>query len=57
MEVKIQESKDKFNNQLILDAEKLKDAAYQLNNQLQSTLDVVAPLITKERSKHKKAMV
>ena len=49
----IQEFKDKFNNQPILDVETLKDAVYQLKNQLQSTLDVVAPQITKKRSKQK----
>ena len=57
MDETIQEFKDKFNNQPILDAETLNDAVYQLNNQLQSTLDVVAPLITKKRSQHKEAMV
>ena len=54
MDETIQEFKDKFNNQPILDAETLKDAVHQLNNQLQSMLDVVAPLFTKKRSKQKK---
>ena len=54
MDETIQEFKDKFNNQPILDAEALKDAVYQLDNQLQSTLEEVAPLIIKKRSKHKK---
>ena len=31
----------------------LEDAGYQLDKQLQSTLEEVAPLITKKRSKHK----
>ena len=51
----IQEFKDKFKNQPILDAETLEDAIYQLNNQLQSTLGEVAPLTTKKRSNHKKS--
>ena len=51
----IQEVKDKFKDLPILDKETLKDALYQLNNQLQSTLDVVAPLSTNKRSKHKKS--
>ena len=51
MDETIQEFKD---NQPILDAETLKDALYQLDNQLQSTLEEVAPLITKKRSKQKK---
>ena len=46
MDETIQEFKDKFNNQPILDAETLKDAVYQLDNQLQSTLEEVLPLIT-----------
>ena len=50
----IQEFKDKFNNQPILVAETLEDAVYQLNYQLQITLEVVALLITRKRSKHKK---
>ena len=54
MEETIQEFKDKFNNQPILDAETLKDSAYQLYNQFQSTVDIVAQLITKKRSEHKK---
>ena len=54
MDETIQEFKGKFNNQPILDAEPLEDAVYQLNNQLQSTLDVIGSLITKKRSKHKK---
>ena len=37
-----------------MDAETLEDAVYRLNNPWQSTLDVVAPLITKKRSKNKK---
>ena len=49
----LQEFEDKFNNQPILDAKAPEDAVCQLNNQLQSTLDAVAPLITKKRSKHK----
>ena len=53
MDETIQEFKDKFNNQPIQDAETLKDAVYQLDNQLQSTPEEVAPLITKERSKQK----
>ena len=52
MDKTIQEFKDKTT----LDAETLEDVVYQLNNQLQSTLDVVAPLITKKRSEHKKVM-
>ena len=42
----IQEFKDKFNNQPILDAQTLKEAVCQLDNQLQNTLEEVAPLIT-----------
>ena len=57
MDETIQELKDKFNNLPILGTESLKDAVYQLNNQLQSTFDVVAPLVTKKRSKHKKSIV
>ena len=54
MDDKIQKFKDKFNNQPILDAETLKDAVYQLDNQLQNTLEGVVPLITKKISRHKK---
>ena len=54
MDEAIQEFKDKFNIQPILDAKTLEEAVYQLDNQLQNTLDEVAPLITKERSKHEK---
>ena len=54
MDETIQEFKDKFNNEPILDSDTLKDAVYQLDNQLQSTLGGGAPLITKKRSKHKK---
>ena len=44
----IQEFKDKFYNQPPLDAETLEDVVYQLDNQLQSTFEEVAPLITKK---------
>ena len=50
----IEEFKDKFNYQPTLDAETFKDAVYQLDNQLQSSLEEVAPFITKKRSKYKK---
>ena len=48
----IREFKEKFNNQLILDAETLEDVVYQLDNQMQNTLEEVAPLTTEKRSKH-----
>ena len=54
MDEAVPEFKDKFNNQLILDAQRLEEAVYQLDNQLQNTPEEVAPLITKKRSKHKK---
>ena len=53
MDETIQEFKDMSNNQPILDAETLKAAVYQLDNQLQSNLEEVTPLATKKRSKHK----
>ena len=49
----IWESKDKLNNQPILDVETLKHAVYQLDNQLQNTLEEVAPIITKKIKAHK----
>ena len=42
--------------QPILEAGTLEDAVYQLDNQLQNTLEEVAPLITKRRSKHKRTL-
>ena len=50
----IQEFKNKFNNQPILDAQTLKEAVYHLDNQLKNTLKEVAPLITKEKPMHNK---
>ena len=52
----IQKFKDKFNNQLILDAQMLAETVYQVDNQLKNTFEEVAPLITK-RSKYRKSMV
>ena len=53
MDKAIGKFKDKFNIQLILDVQTLEEAVYQLDNQLQNTLEEVVPLITKT-SKHKK---
>ena len=53
-ETAIQEFKNKFNDQPILDTETLKKAVYQLDNQLKNALKDVAPLITKEKPKHNK---
>ena len=52
----IQEFKDKFKNKLILDAQMLDETVYQLDNQLQNTLEEVAHLIKKDQSK-KETMV
>ena len=57
MDEAIQEFKEKFNNQPILDAQTLEEAVYQLDNQLQNTLEEVAPLITKKIKAQKETMV
>ena len=57
MDETIWQFKDKFNNQTILDAETLEETVYQLDNQLQNTLEEVAPLITKKKDLNTKTMV
>ena len=53
MDETIQEFKNKFNDQQILDAETLRDAVYQLDNQLQNALEEVATTNYKEEIKEK----
>ena len=46
--------KEKFNNQPILDAQTLEEAVYELDSQLQNTLEEVAPLIVKKKDQSTK---